>query len=246
MQIETSNRMQALQIKVRAEIGAKTIMQGQFPTDLSQTEQVIAQRLAEIWKQGEEAAEVTVEWRIDHEGTDAQKVVYTLAIKRKDGTIEKYDGQSTGDQSTGNQERGEKMQNDQKPDYVNHPPHYATHPSGVECVDIAEHLSFNLGNALKYLWRAKMKDDHIENLEKCLWYLEREVRMLRLTDQTGCSFDDVVRLNAQKFLDKEGKTSAIGKFVDCLTASVLNTEDFGELQKIVRAEIKLVKAGDSR
>lgn len=42
-------------------------------------------------------------------------------------------------------------------DPVNHPKHYNAHPSGVECVDVAEHYGFNVGNAIKYLWRAGLK-----------------------------------------------------------------------------------------
>src|SRR5581483_2936486 len=40
------------------------------------------------------------------------------------------------------------------PDMVNHPPHYTSHPSGVECIQVTEHMNFCLGNAIKYLWRA--------------------------------------------------------------------------------------------
>lgn len=43
-------------------------------------------------------------------------------------------------------------------DFVNHPPHYMAHPSGVECVTIAEHYGFNIGNAIKYLWRSEHKN----------------------------------------------------------------------------------------
>jgi hypothetical protein len=60
-------------------------------------------------------------------------------------------------------------------DPVNHPPHYTAHPSGVECVQIAEHMGFNLGNALKYIWRADLKGNAIEDLEKASWYLRREI-----------------------------------------------------------------------
>lgn len=56
------------------------------------------------------------------------------------------------------------------PDTVDHPPHYA---NGVECIDIAEHLSFNVGNALKYVWRRHAKGDPVENLRKAEWYLRR-------------------------------------------------------------------------
>ncbi|MEM7301877.1 MAG: DUF3310 domain-containing protein [Pseudomonadota bacterium] len=55
------------------------------------------------------------------------------------------------------------------------PDHYKSHPSGVECITIAEHMNFNLGNALKYIWRAGQKGDAVEDLEKARWYLEREI-----------------------------------------------------------------------
>jgi len=58
---------------------------------------------------------------------------------------------------------------------VNHPPHYTAHPSGVECIDVAEHYGFCIGNAIKYLWRAGLKGDAIEDLKKARWYLDREI-----------------------------------------------------------------------
>lgn len=61
------------------------------------------------------------------------------------------------------------------PDQVNHPPHYTAHPSGVECITITEHMGFNLGNAVKYIWRADEKGAAIEDLRKALWYIEREI-----------------------------------------------------------------------
>lgn len=60
-------------------------------------------------------------------------------------------------------------------DMVNHPPHYTSHPSGVECIQITEHMSFTLGNALKYIWRADMKNG-VEDLEKAVFYLNREIQ----------------------------------------------------------------------
>jgi hypothetical protein len=60
------------------------------------------------------------------------------------------------------------------------PTHYKSHPSGVECVTIAEHFNFCLGNALKYLWRAGLKDDAIVDLKKARWYLDREIARLEL------------------------------------------------------------------
>jgi hypothetical protein len=59
-------------------------------------------------------------------------------------------------------------------DPVNHPDHYNAHPSGVECVTIAEHFTFNIGNAIKYLWRAGHKNG-VEDLRKAAWYIQREI-----------------------------------------------------------------------
>lgn len=60
-------------------------------------------------------------------------------------------------------------------DPVNHPAHYVNHPSGVECIQITEHMNFCLGNAVKYIWRADEKGSDIEDLKKAVWYIEREI-----------------------------------------------------------------------
>jgi len=61
-------------------------------------------------------------------------------------------------------------------DKVNHPKHYTSHPSGVECITVVEHIGFNIGNAIKYLWRAGLKGDELEDLKKAKWYVEREIQ----------------------------------------------------------------------
>lgn len=61
-------------------------------------------------------------------------------------------------------------------DPVNNPPHYTSHPSGVECIQITEHMTFNLGNAVKYVWRADLKGDAIEDLRKAEFYIRREIQ----------------------------------------------------------------------
>jgi hypothetical protein len=73
-----------------------------------------------------------------------------------------------------------------KKDNVNHPKHYASDPSGIECIDITRHRNFNVGNAIKYLWRAGLKIDadkssinkQIEDLEKAVWYIVDEIHRL--------------------------------------------------------------------
>jgi len=73
----------------------------------------------------------------------------------------------------------EKKMNDQ----VNHPIHYTSHPSGIETIQITEHMGFCLGNAIKYIMRSELKGKQIEDLKKAVWYLNREIE--RLEKQNG-------------------------------------------------------------
>lgn len=71
---------------------------------------------------------------------------------------------------------------------VNHPPHYNQHPAGIECIDVIEHMTHNIGAAIKYVWRAGLKpldgdassrglyEGEIQDLRKAIWYIEREIR----------------------------------------------------------------------
>ncbi len=77
---------------------------------------------------------------------------------------------------------------------VDHPSHYNANPSGIECIEVVRHMNFNVGNAIKYLWRAGFKNvggpeadmvrrrqdraKHIEDLEKAAWYIEDEIKRL--------------------------------------------------------------------
>lgn len=68
-----------------------------------------------------------------------------------------------------------------KKETINHPAHYNRHPSGIECIDVVEHFGFNVGNAIKYLWRADHKGNAIEDLSKAKWYVEREINKRKKT-----------------------------------------------------------------
>lgn len=61
-------------------------------------------------------------------------------------------------------------------DPVDHPPHYTSHPSGVEVIAITEHMNFCVGNAIKYIMRSDHKGKKEEDLRKAIWYLEREIQ----------------------------------------------------------------------
>lgn len=70
-------------------------------------------------------------------------------------------------------------------DQVNHPVHYTSDPSGVEAITITRHRNFNIGNAMKYLWRAGLKDEatHTQDLRKAIWYIYDEIN--RLENKNG-------------------------------------------------------------
>ena len=60
---------------------------------------------------------------------------------------------------------------------VNHPIHYNM---GIEAIDYIEshNMNFNIGNVIKYVTRAKHKNNELEDLKKSLWYLQREIAKL--------------------------------------------------------------------
>ena len=76
-----------------------------------------------------------------------------------------------------------------KDDPVNHPSHYTSDPSGVECIQITRWRDFNIGSAIKYLWRAGLKHEEgksdagkqAEDLRKAIWYINDEIKRLEET-----------------------------------------------------------------
>ena len=79
-----------------------------------------------------------------------------------------------------------KEEKEEKEDLVNHPKHYTSHPSGVECIEITRHYCFSIGNAIKYLWRAGLKTEQgmqdkkkeIQDLEKAIWYIKDRINQI--------------------------------------------------------------------
>jgi len=93
-------------------------------------------------------------------------------------------------------------------DLVNNPPHYNSHPSGVKCIEITEHLNFCLGNAIKYIWRAGEKGDAVEDLEKAAWYIKREIQRIgqQNSKQQFCNCNNPIVSNSQRpFCENCGK-----------------------------------------
>jgi len=111
------------------------------------------------------------------------------------------------------------------PDPVNHPAHYLTHRSGVECITITEHLNFCLGNAIKYIWRADSKGDAINDLSKAIWYLEREI-------------------TRRKALADMENARLIGVIADCLENDLVTKS--ASLPNLTGNTLAYAQAGDAR
>jgi hypothetical protein len=64
-------------------------------------------------------------------------------------------------------------------DPVNHPNHYTDRVPGIECIEVTRHFNFCRCNVIKYIWRAGMKGDEIQDLEKAVWFLVDEIARLK-------------------------------------------------------------------
>lgn len=124
-----------------------------------------------------------------------------------------------------------------KQDPVNNPKHYVSDPSGIECIDITRHRNFNIGNAIKYLWRAGLKFDsdrnaiakQIEDLNKAVWYMVDEIHRLkgRCTVKTD-SITTCLPLDNESIVDAAMNYS---KFYDGKSVTILGLSNNNETIK---------------
>lgn len=105
-------------------------------------------------------------------------------------------------------------------DQVNHPPHYTSHPSGIEAIQITRHMNFNLGNAMKYIWRAGIKNEekHIEDLKKAIFYINDEIK--RLESMTPQAF-----IKTDRKLSEEELENIKQKFLKNPSSAQLDIRD---------------------
>ncbi|HQT82053.1 MAG TPA: DUF3310 domain-containing protein [Ferrovaceae bacterium] len=82
-----------------------------------------------------------------------------------------------------------------KDDPVNHPKHYTSHPSKIEAIQLTEHMRFNVGNAVKYMWRKDLKGKGVQDLKKAAWYLEREIQRHYEFNKYVVMFGDYIKEN---------------------------------------------------
>lgn len=70
-------------------------------------------------------------------------------------------------------------------DPVNNPKHYTEHPSGVECIDIVKFENYCVGNAIKYIWRHRLKGKRVEDLQKAIFYLNQQIKIYETEEFSG-------------------------------------------------------------
>ena len=81
---------------------------------------------------------------------------------------------------------------------IDHPKHYNSNPSGIECIDIIEDLDFNIGNAIKYIWRCEHKNNFQEDIQKAIWYTNREIerrkqfKFIEKLINRYCKYDNLI------------------------------------------------------
>lgn len=104
------------------------------------------------------------------------EILTDLQNRLENETAEEWDDDAVGEPVV-------EMSDDAVGGPVHHPRHYNLHPSGVECIDVIEHLTFNTGTAVKYLWRCGLKSEEkgggeLRDLKKALWYVQREIERI--------------------------------------------------------------------
>jgi len=127
---------------------------------------------------------------------------------------------------------------------VDHPSHYTSHPSGVECIEIAELLSFNLGNAFKYLFRRKEKGAFGTDCRKAIWYIERESSRDLNDILPKYKFDQNTDDALSRFLVKicQAETPWMGQAMMQIVF-FRTIEDLGHARWCIEQELKMVSGG---
>lgn len=118
-----------------------------------------------------------------------------VAVPKKGNTMDKDQVGSFLDKvmKTEEAEKPEDVEAEQEtPVTAINPSHYRSDPSGVECIEITRHRNFNVGNAIKYLWRQGMKDENPaeQELEKALWYIDDEIVRLESLNRVAVATKD--------------------------------------------------------
>lgn len=93
---------------------------------------------------------------------------------------------------------------------------YCSHPGGVECITITEHFGFNIGNAIKYLWRCGLKEStsELDDLKKAAWYIAREIERVGQAEDGPPESGEPNPLTGTSTDQNSGKITLLGQARD--------------------------------
>lgn len=117
------------------------------------------------------------------------------------------------------------------------PSHYKT-KSGVQCIDITDAYTFCIGNAIKYAWRAGQKDKMLQDLEKCLWYIDRSLKtkdFLRIDKRSD--YYQEAQESFKKFLNSQPEQIYLNQWILVSSLMSLNLEKAREYLSNILSEI---------
>jgi hypothetical protein len=120
-------------------------------------------------------------------------------------------------------------------DNINKPAHYTSSSSGVECIQLTEHMSFCLGNAIKYLWRQGLKGPAIDDCRKSDWYLAREIKRALAGECRVSGLPSERRPALVAFMDGEPQTDMTLAIYRIATAA--SVDDLLSVRAMVAREI---------
>jgi len=128
---------------------------------------------------------------------------------------------------------------------VNHPSWYTAHPSGLEAIELIEHLPLNLGNAVKYLWRCGLKSTEtpLREFKSALWYTERELNRMdlyELHEDPSIKTDVVWRAHAHRVIESDFG-SVLSEYLSALLVG-----DFAAMTNVLEEAVKDAAATPSR
>lgn len=116
-------------------------------------------------------------------------------------------------------------------DEVQRAAHYNKHPSGVETIEVIEHLSGNLALAFKYVWRRYDKGTPVKDLRKAAWYFRREQARLHDFDDASMWDGNYWIAPARKVADTPGDEVLTAVLLELLAVPV-GVKDSGACRRM--------------
>lgn len=129
---------------------------------------------------------------------------------------------------------------------VDHPRHYNQHSSGIETIELIEHLTGNLHSAVKYIWRCGLKKSEtpLRDMKSAKWYTERErarVDLYELSNEPSKKTDIVWRALARQVIIADGADTTLASYLDALLS--MNFERMLEVLEGAIAELENAEDG---